>query len=166
MTIQPKPVEFLHSAITLPEFNVFAIDFGGFGIRWYALAYIAGLLIGIYILRRETRPRFTAQNIDADKQPSDIGKRIPTNAKPAKINGKDVEFRKRDGAMEKFNGFRLDCHIVSFGLLAAPQWHLSSKYTSATRFVAINNDCNLTLTALSMIRNISHAKRSRQLPVA
>ncbi|MBL6780935.1 MAG: prolipoprotein diacylglyceryl transferase, partial [Candidatus Puniceispirillum sp.] len=49
MTIQPKPVEFLHSAITLPEFNVFAIDFGGFGIRWYALAYIAGLLIGIYI---------------------------------------------------------------------------------------------------------------------
>ena len=55
MTIQPKPVEFLHNAITLPEFNVFAIDFGGFGIRWYALAYIAGLLIGIYILRRETR---------------------------------------------------------------------------------------------------------------
>ena len=55
MTIQPKPVDFLHSAITLPEFNVFAIDFGGVGIRWYALAYIIGMLIGIYILRQETR---------------------------------------------------------------------------------------------------------------
>ena len=33
----------------------FAIQFGDFGIRWYALAYIAGLLIGIYILRREAQ---------------------------------------------------------------------------------------------------------------
>ena len=64
MTIQPKPVEFLHSAITLPEFNVFAIDFGGFGIRWYALAYIAGLLIGIYILRRETRSPHAVMTAD------------------------------------------------------------------------------------------------------
>ena len=55
MIIKPAPFEFLQSAITLPEFNVFAIQFGGFGIRWYALAYIAGLLIGIYILRRESR---------------------------------------------------------------------------------------------------------------
>lgn len=55
MIIQPVPVDHLVSAITLPEFNVFAVQFGGFGIRWYALAYIAGLLIGIYILRRETR---------------------------------------------------------------------------------------------------------------
>lgn len=55
MTIQPVPVDYLSSAITLPEFNVFAIQFGDFGVRWYALAYIAGLLIGIYILRRETR---------------------------------------------------------------------------------------------------------------
>ena len=51
MIIKPAPVEFLQSAITLPEFNIFAIQIGGFGIRWYALAYIAGLLIGIYILR-------------------------------------------------------------------------------------------------------------------
>ena len=64
MTIQPKPVEFLHNAITLPEFNVFAIDFGGFGIRWYALAYIAGLLIGIYILRRETRSPHAVMTAD------------------------------------------------------------------------------------------------------
>ena len=55
MIITPAPVEFLHSAITLPEFNIFAIQFGDFGIRWYALAYIAGLLIGIYILRREAQ---------------------------------------------------------------------------------------------------------------
>ncbi len=55
MIIRPAPVEFLHNAITLPEFNTFAIQFGGVGIRWYALAYIAGLLIGIYLLRRESR---------------------------------------------------------------------------------------------------------------
>ena len=55
MIIKLAPVEFLHSAITLPEFNIFAVQFGGFGIRWYALAYLAGLLIGIYILRRESR---------------------------------------------------------------------------------------------------------------
>ena len=55
MIIKPTPVEFLHNAITLPEFNIFAIQFGDVGIRWYALAYIAGLLIGIYILRQESR---------------------------------------------------------------------------------------------------------------
>ena len=55
MIIKPTPVEFLHNAITLPEFNIFAIQFGDVGIRWYALAYIAGLLIGIYILREESR---------------------------------------------------------------------------------------------------------------
>ena len=55
MIIKPVPVEILDSAITLPEFNIFAIQFGSFGIRWYALAYVTGLLIGIYILRREAR---------------------------------------------------------------------------------------------------------------
>ncbi len=55
MILKPAPVEFLHSAIALPEFNTFAIQLGGVGIRWYALAYIAGLMIGIYILRREAR---------------------------------------------------------------------------------------------------------------
>ena len=39
--------------ILLPEFDPFVINFGGFGIRWYALAYIAGLLGGYWILRRE-----------------------------------------------------------------------------------------------------------------
>ena len=55
MIIEPAPVELLYNAITLPEFNIFAIQFGGFGIRWYALSYIVGLLIGIYILRRQSR---------------------------------------------------------------------------------------------------------------
>ena len=62
MIIQPVPVDYLVSAITLPEFNVFAVQFGDFGIRWYALAYIAGLLIGIYILRRETLSSEPCQN--------------------------------------------------------------------------------------------------------
>ncbi len=55
MMVETAPVEFLHSAITLPEFDIFAIQIGSFGIRWYALAYIFGLLMGIYILRRETQ---------------------------------------------------------------------------------------------------------------
>ncbi|MDC1382506.1 prolipoprotein diacylglyceryl transferase [Candidatus Puniceispirillum sp.] len=55
MIKETAPIEFLYSAIILPEFNIFAIQIGDFGIRWYALSYIAGLLIGIYILRRETR---------------------------------------------------------------------------------------------------------------
>ena len=40
--------------IILPEFNEFLIEFSnGFGIRWYALAYIGGLLAGYWILRRD-----------------------------------------------------------------------------------------------------------------
>ena len=61
------PIEFLQSSITLPEFNSFAIQIGDFGIRWYALSYIAGLLLGIYILRRETRlpkPLLSADQVD------------------------------------------------------------------------------------------------------
>ena len=41
------------SAIILPEFNTFAVQFGGFGIRWYAVAYLVGMLAGWYLLRRE-----------------------------------------------------------------------------------------------------------------
>ena len=40
-------------AIILPEFNRFAVQFGEFGIRWYAIAYLVGLLAGWYLLRRE-----------------------------------------------------------------------------------------------------------------
>ena len=40
-------------AIILPEFNTFAVQYGGFGIRWYAVAYLIGLLAGWYLLRRE-----------------------------------------------------------------------------------------------------------------
>ena len=40
-------------AIILPEFNTFAVQFGGFGVRWYAIAYLVGLLAGWYLLRRE-----------------------------------------------------------------------------------------------------------------
>ena len=47
----------MNGGIILPEFDPFLINFGGFGIRWYALAYIAGLLGGYWILRREARWR-------------------------------------------------------------------------------------------------------------
>lgn len=56
MTSTAQTAETVSSAgIILPEFNEFAIQFGNFGIRWYALAYIAGLLIGFYLLKREAR---------------------------------------------------------------------------------------------------------------
>lgn len=43
------------NGILLPEFDPFAIQIGAFGIRWYALAYIVGLLGGLYLLRREAK---------------------------------------------------------------------------------------------------------------
>ena len=43
------------TGIILPEFDPFVISIGGFGIRWYALAYIIGLVGGYWILRREAR---------------------------------------------------------------------------------------------------------------
>ena len=43
------------TGIILPEFDPFLISFGGFGIRWYALAYIVGLMGGYWILRREAQ---------------------------------------------------------------------------------------------------------------
>ena len=45
----------MNGGIILPEFDPFLISFGGFGIRWYALAYIAGLLGGYWALRHEAR---------------------------------------------------------------------------------------------------------------
>lgn len=47
------------TGIILPVFNPFAFQIGDFGVRWYALAYITGLLLGYYLLRRE------AHNADA-----------------------------------------------------------------------------------------------------
>ena len=44
-----------NSAIILPEFNKFALQFGEFGIRWHALAYFVGLLGGWHFLRREAK---------------------------------------------------------------------------------------------------------------
>ena len=40
---------------TFPEFDPVAIAIGPLAIRWYALAYMAGLLCGWYILRRLAR---------------------------------------------------------------------------------------------------------------
>jgi phosphatidylglycerol:prolipoprotein diacylglycerol transferase len=57
-----------NSAIILPEFNKFAVQFGEFGIRWYALAYLVGLLGGWLLLRCEAKdPRspLTIETVDA-----------------------------------------------------------------------------------------------------
>ena len=68
MALTPQAETILTSAIRLPEFNVFAVQFGDFGIRWYALAYIAGLVIGLVLLKRGTRAvdsPVTSDNIDS-----------------------------------------------------------------------------------------------------
>lgn len=44
-----------HQWFTFPEFDPVAIAIGPLAIRWYALAYMAGLLGGWYILRRLSR---------------------------------------------------------------------------------------------------------------
>ncbi len=42
----------LHAAINFPAFDPVAIDLGFFQIRWYALAYISGLLLGWWYIGR------------------------------------------------------------------------------------------------------------------
>ena len=57
-----------NNAIILPEFNKFAVQFGAFGIRWYALAYLVGLLGGWLLLRREAKDPgspLTIETVDA-----------------------------------------------------------------------------------------------------
>jgi len=34
------------------DLSPFLIQFGGFGIRWYGLAYLAGFVVGILLYRR------------------------------------------------------------------------------------------------------------------
>ena len=51
-------ITYTNGVIILPEFNRFAFQIGEFGLRWYALAYLAGLIFGWYFLRREAqRPK-------------------------------------------------------------------------------------------------------------
>ena len=38
--------------LLFPEFNPFIVQIGPFGVRWYALAYIAGLVLGWQLMRR------------------------------------------------------------------------------------------------------------------
>ena len=45
------------AALSFPEFNPALVEIGSFPIRWYALAYIAGLVIGwryaVMLVKRE-----------------------------------------------------------------------------------------------------------------
>lgn len=54
-------------AIPFPAFDPVAIALGPFAIRWYALAYIVGLLIGWrYCLRLADRPPGLVRRVDVD----------------------------------------------------------------------------------------------------
>ena len=60
------------SAIILHEFNTFAVQFGGFGIRWYALAYIAGLMLGWrYVIMLSQSARLWPQGPPAGREAID-----------------------------------------------------------------------------------------------
>jgi phosphatidylglycerol:prolipoprotein diacylglycerol transferase len=53
--------------ITFPALNPVAVAFGPFAIRWYALAYIAGLVIGWrYCLALAERPPHLVRRLDID----------------------------------------------------------------------------------------------------
>jgi len=43
--------------ITLPELDPVAIHLGSFGIRWYSLAYIIGILAGLFWLKKSNEKR-------------------------------------------------------------------------------------------------------------
>jgi phosphatidylglycerol---prolipoprotein diacylglyceryl transferase len=54
-------------ALLFPQFDPILVRFGPFAIRWYALAYIAGLLLGWRLLRRLARqPPAVASAVQVD----------------------------------------------------------------------------------------------------
>lgn len=53
--------------LQFPNIDPFVFQIGGFGVRWYALAYIAGLLLGWWMMRsmaRKASPWVTAEAVD------------------------------------------------------------------------------------------------------
>lgn len=43
------------SQLVYPEINPIALQLGSFGIRWYSLAYLLGLVIGMYMLKARSK---------------------------------------------------------------------------------------------------------------
>jgi len=61
------------TALTFPEFDPVALDLGFFQVRWYALAYLAGILIGWRVILRllkierlwpKCKPPMTPEHLD------------------------------------------------------------------------------------------------------
>ena len=53
--------------LLFPEFDPYIVHFGAFGVRWYALAYIAGLVLGWRLVRRLVqRPPAVATALQVD----------------------------------------------------------------------------------------------------
>ncbi len=50
--------------ITLPEFNPNLIELGGFAIRWYSLAYIAGILLAWGSIKYFNRSKLSKEALD------------------------------------------------------------------------------------------------------
>lgn len=54
--------------LPFPNIDPIALHIGSFGIRWYSLAYMAGIVLGWWIIARETAKRpltnFTKQALD------------------------------------------------------------------------------------------------------
>jgi phosphatidylglycerol:prolipoprotein diacylglycerol transferase len=57
----------MDAALQFPAIDPYVFRIGGFGVRWYALAYIAGLLLGWALMRRmaaRTSPWVSAEAVD------------------------------------------------------------------------------------------------------
>ena len=49
---QPDPLSLMLPVLLFPQFDPVLVQVGPFAIRWYALAYIAGLVLGWRLVRR------------------------------------------------------------------------------------------------------------------
>lgn len=53
--------------MVFPQFDPVAIHLGDFGVRWYALAYIAGILLGWYVAKRLVMGPMKSTGIDPER---------------------------------------------------------------------------------------------------
>ena len=49
-----------YKGIVFPNIDPVAVHIGGFGLRWYSLAYLAGIMLGWCLMRRLVR-RYPSQ---------------------------------------------------------------------------------------------------------
>ena len=69
---QARPLRMI-PVLLFPQFDPVIVQIGPFGIRWYALAYIAGLVLGWRLLRRLVRQRAGGGDAGAGRRLPHLG---------------------------------------------------------------------------------------------